>query len=61
MVVAVHRGIMVAIWQRGEQLIEVVVVYGSCSLVDANGEVIMRGGRRALEAWLRFAGYVEVK
>lgn len=52
---------MVAIWQRGEQLIEVVVVYGSCSLVDANGEVIMRGGRRALEAWLRFAGYVEVK
>lgn len=52
---------MQSIWQRGEELIEVVVKFGSCSLVNDRGEEIMRGGRRALEAWLRFAGYVEVK
>jgi hypothetical protein len=52
---------MVAIWQRGEELIEVDQKYGSWFLTDARGEVIMRGSRAALESWLRFAGYVEVK
>jgi len=51
---------MQAIWQRGDELIEVVVKWGSCSLVSATGEEVMRGSRRALEAWLRYAGYVEV-
>lgn len=61
MVVAVSGCIMVAIWQRGEELIEVDRHYGSWFLTDSRGEVIMRGSRAALEAWLRFAGYVEVQ
>lgn len=51
---------MVAIWQRGEQLVEVTRKDATWQLIDATGEVIMRGARAALESWLRYAGYVEV-
>ena len=57
----VDSGGVMAIWQRGEDLAEIVRKDGGWQLLDGQGEVIMRGDRRALEAWLRFAGYVEMQ
>lgn len=57
----VGSGGMNKIWQRGELLAEIVRRDGGWLLLDGQGEVIMRGDRRALEAWLRFANYVEMQ
>jgi hypothetical protein len=51
---------MDTIWQRGDDVAEIVRKDGTWQLLDGNGELIMRGWRAALESWLRRAGYVEM-
>lgn len=50
-----------AIYERGADVAELVYRDATWQILDGGGEVIMRGCRAALEAWLRFAGYVQMQ
>lgn len=49
------------IFERGSDVAELVYRDATWQVLDGAGEVIMRGCRAALEAWLRFAGYVAMQ